>query len=412
MYGNFFIVDNPAFTKSYGVRVIDKGHKVFNNYFEGLLGNKNSLTSLRCPIILYNGITDVNDTTDASKASGYFPAENTIVAFNTIVNCSGGGGIVLGFRNGGSNTFQPQGIVVANNVMKMTTGQAAYNDPANTLLTYFAEGNRYSAPNGAGVSPATGFTNTTLNFGARADGILTAPAVLQDAAINTASYSSLLGGLDVQSQVRSALFDVGADEINGTGPVITYPLDSTKVGAKRGLTITPVQLVSFNVTAAGTSAVLNWVVNSEINTANYIIEHSTNAVQFEAVGFVLPSGSNSSYSFLHKNLQSGKHFYRLKMVDHDGRFQYSAIKPVTIAGLQAFQVYPNPANEFVNARIAGTIKPGTEFRIISPEGKTVKLVKIVAAETRISLMGLSKGMYKIELTGNPENKSTQSLIIQ
>ena len=35
----FFIVNNPAVTNSYGIRIIDKGHRVFNNYIEGVNGN-------------------------------------------------------------------------------------------------------------------------------------------------------------------------------------------------------------------------------------------------------------------------------------------------------------------------------------------------------------------------------------
>ena len=32
VYGNFFINDDPTKTGSYGIRIIDKGHKVYNNY--------------------------------------------------------------------------------------------------------------------------------------------------------------------------------------------------------------------------------------------------------------------------------------------------------------------------------------------------------------------------------------------
>ena len=176
VYGNFFIVTDAANTRAYGVRVIDKGHKIFNNYFEGLQGNRNSLNSLRCPIILYNGVSGTNDTLDAARANGYFPADSVTVAFNTIVNCSGGAGIVIGYRNSNQYPFEPLGVTVANNAVKMLTGQAAYLDPLNTTLTSFIEGNLYQAPSGAGLSNPTGFTAATLNFGSRENGILSAPS--------------------------------------------------------------------------------------------------------------------------------------------------------------------------------------------------------------------------------------------
>ena len=89
-------------------------------------------------------LNSVNDTTNPSLVSGYMPGDSCIIAFNTIVNCEGGAGISLGFTDNGSNTFQPLGITIANNLVKMTSGQAAYNPTTNTSLTYTAVGNIYS----------------------------------------------------------------------------------------------------------------------------------------------------------------------------------------------------------------------------------------------------------------------------
>ncbi len=243
VYGNFIINSNAALTDDYGIRIIDKGHKVFNNYIEGVNGNKNSLTSMRCPIILYNGFYSVNDTTDPSHVGSYMPGDSSIIAFNTIVNCEGGAGIVLGFTDAGANTYQPLGLKVSNNVIKMTTGQIAYIDPVNTQLTYLSEGNVYNAPNGLGLSSSTGFTNTTLTFGSRSNRILPPPSLVQDAAVNTGSYSSLLTALDAQGQTRSAVYDIGCDEINGSGAVLYYPLDSNLVGAGKPVALS--QTITF-----------------------------------------------------------------------------------------------------------------------------------------------------------------------
>ncbi len=415
VYANFFIVDNPARTRSYGVRVIDKGHSVFNNYFEGLLGNKNSLTSLRAPINLYNGRTTVIDSADATKASGYFPAEDAIVAFNTIVNCSGGAGIVLGYRDGGSNTFQPQGIVIANNLIKMTTGQAALKEAANTTLTYSAAGNMYNAPNGLGITPTTGFANTTLTFGARTNRILVAPAVVQDAAVNTAAYISLLGSADAQSQARSAVYDVGADELNGTGSVITYPLDSSQVGAIRTATIVPVKLVDFYVSAVNGTAKLGWIVSNEVNVKEYIVEKSTDGVGFSntaAVQVIASTAGNTSYSYQDKNLQNGKYFYRIKTVDYDGAFQYSQVKFVSIGNTKAMTVFPNPASGIINVQVNSGINSATEIRLVDVSGKVVKRITVTTVNTAVPLGGISKGVYTVELYQNKKMISSNSCIVQ
>ncbi|MCX6209255.1 MAG: IPT/TIG domain-containing protein, partial [Bacteroidetes bacterium] len=297
VYGNFFIVNKSTVIDDYGIRIIDKGHKVFNNYIESVNSNKNSLTSMRCPIILYNGTNSVNDTTNPSLVSGYMPGDSCIIAFNTIVNCEGGAGISLGFTDNGSNTFQPLGITIANNLIKMTSGQAAYNPPTNTTLTYAASGNIYNAPSGVGLSSSTGFTSATLTFGSRVNGILMPPSLVQDAAINTSSYSSMLNGLDVNGLTRSSIYDVGCDEINSTGSVIATPLDSTQVGAGMPLiaiikSFTP--SIAYNgttVTIKGTNFVNVSNVNfGGTNASSYTVQNDS------TITAVVSSGTNGNVS--------------------------------------------------------------------------------------------------------------------
>lgn len=232
VYGNYFINDDPTKTDSYGIRVIDKGHKVYNNYLEGLIGSESNSTTMRTPIVIYNGTFASSDSLNPLILNGeYLPADSTIVAFNTIVNCKGYG-MKIGFNDNGNATFQPLGIQIANNAINMATGKAAYLEPTNTNLTYSAEGNMYNAPNGLGLNNSNGFVQANLVFGIRTNGILTAPNSLLDAAANTNNYSMMLSDIDLQKKNRSSIFDVGCDEINGIGNVITHPLDSSIVGVQ------------------------------------------------------------------------------------------------------------------------------------------------------------------------------------
>jgi hypothetical protein len=118
----------------------------------------------------------------------------------------------------------------------MSTGQAVYKASTNTSLTYSAEGNVYNAPSGLGMSTSVGFSSRSLNFGSRANGILPPPTSnVQDASVNTNYYKAIMGNLDAQGQIRSTTFDVGCDELNGVGGITYGPLDSTKVGAGKGV---------------------------------------------------------------------------------------------------------------------------------------------------------------------------------
>lgn len=414
VYGNFFIVNKPAVNDDYGIRIIDKGHKVVNNYLEGLSGSKNSLTSLRCPIVLYNGFYSTNDTISPANTGSYWPGDSCVIAFNTIVNCQGGGGIYLGFTDAGLNLYQPLGIKVANNLIKMTTGQAAYIPPTNNLLTYFAEGNIYSAPNGVGLNSSTGFTNSSLNFGSRTNGILMPPTLVQDAAVNTANYSSVLNGLDGQGLTRSAIYDVGCTELNGTGSIIANPLDSNLVGAGKPVFVLPVHLLSFKGLLINKTTNLHWTVADELNFKSYIIEWSGDGEKFQTVGIVDAKGTNNgsiSYSFQHGNTVAGNNYYRLKMVDKDGRFQYSPIRMVIVGKTISLNIYPNPAQQFLTVDLNGTLNPQTEIVVTDPAGKEVKRLNPTGNTLNISLQNCSQGLYIVSLFENGTLISNHPLLI-
>ena len=409
VYGNFFVVDNPAKTNSYGIRVIDKGHKIYNNYLEGILGNKNKLTSLRCPIILYNGLASTTDTTDPTKAAGYFPTDSVIVAFNTIVNCSGGAGIVLGFTDNGANIYQPLGITVANNIIKMTTGQAAYNPPTNTQLTYLAQGNIYKAPNGLGLSSSTGFTTNTLTFGSRLNGILQPPTLVQDAATNTNNYATMLAGLDANGKTRTSIYDIGCTELNGTGTVVASPLDSTQVGAGTPIIVTPVHLISFTATQIKNEIQLNWRVENEINFSSYSIEKSINGIDFENIGNLIAS-NKSNYTFTAQSFNNVKLYFRLKLIDMDGIFSYSNIVLVKLSDKTEVNLYPSPAKGFVSVNI-NKITPNTHLVLYDFTGSLINKILLTKSVTNFSLSNLASGMYTAQLIENNQIIKTIPFIV-
>ena len=400
VYSNFFIVDDPAVTESYGIRAIDKGHKIFNNYIEAVNGNQSGGTSqLRAPINLYNGVTA--DSTDATYASQYFAADSCIVAFNTIVNAKGGGGIILGGTGGG--TVQPTGIQLANNLIKMSSGTAVYLNPANTSLTFSAEGNIYQAPSGLGGIASTGFASNTLNFGSRANGILGAPSLVQDAAINAAAYAYLLNGIDAQGQTRSAIYDVGCDEINGSGPAIIYPLDSNQVGANKpsDLIVTPVHLLDFTATQKNKNIQLDWRVENEINFKEYELQWGSDGIHFITLAIIAAkgrSGAASTYSYQHNNPQAATNYYRLKMIDLDGSFQYSVIKKLVLNKVSAMQIYPNPASNFFTVNFSEALISKKTLRLFDATGRLLTNTVLTAGSTMFDTQHLTSGIYQLYIT--------------
>ena len=81
----------------------------------------------------------------------------------------------------------------------------------------------------------------------------------------------------------------------------------------------PVQLISFNGTLKDCKSSLIWQSGVEDLFSGYEIQHSQDGTDFNSIGFVAAKGSNSAYTFSHSSVSEGTNYYRLKLIDDDGR---------------------------------------------------------------------------------------------
>ena len=132
------------------------------------------------------------------------------------------------------------------------------------------------------------------------------------------------------------------------------------------------------------------------------------------MGFVTAASANANnsiYTYQQKSLQNGTHFYRLKMVDNDGTFQYSPIKSVTVDMQRVVNIFPNPARDFINVQVK-SVDPDMKIRLLDASGKVIKQVTVTTFETNITLGNVAKGIYYIELYRGNEILSSSTFVIQ
>ncbi len=173
----------------------------------------------------------------------------------------------------------------------------------------------------------------------------------------------------------------------------------------------PVKLVAFSGEAANGRNELNWQSADELQFKQYEVEYSSNGSQFEQVGIVSATGAGK-YHFAHTISTSGKSYYRLKMVDLDGKSDYSKTIIISTNGV-AGKLFVTPSvisNNLMYVNLDGAY---TGLQVINMDGKTVYRQSIGNRTGRItvSLPSLRAGQYLVSLSGNGK-QITQKIIVQ
>ena len=194
VYGNYFFAENNTFTG--GVRVIGEGHKVYNNYIEGINSYKESGSSSN----VTGGINVMNGKLN-SALNEYYQVKNAQVINNTFVNCDYA--IRIGTSLNGNNQ-EPENLTVANNVM-YNTSINAYQIATEPSGNSVSEGNLTSLPSDA-LADDDNFHRITSGSAPVGAGI--------------GSYSFLTK--DILGGDRDTNFDAGAEEFGAIGTHIPY----------------------------------------------------------------------------------------------------------------------------------------------------------------------------------------------
>ncbi len=177
----------------------------------------------------------------------------------------------------------------------------------------------------------------------------------------------------------------------------------------------PVTIIDFTAQKNNESVLLKWYATNETNFKKYEIERSADGINYYIIGEV--AGTNlANYAFTDNNLPNANTvFYRLKMIDIDGKFSNSKIVTVRIANnFSNAQVYPNPTKEKLVVKLQQPLTETSQLIIADISGRLVmqqqvtKGVKIID----VSVNHLPAGRYFIKLSNSNELINQSFVIIK
>jgi hypothetical protein len=218
-------------------------------------------------------------------------------------------------------------------------------------------------------------------------------------AVGTKPYAVTAADFDGDGRVDLAAANSVANPTIGEVSVLL----NTTVG-----TTLPLNLISFSGSRSNDVNKLQWQTESEINTNHFILERSNDGRSFTAIATVNAKGSGAnSYYYNDAVKQNGKIFYRLKMIDNDGRFTYSSIVILTDYTNNTLTINPNPVKDFTSITINQNLI-NTKATLTDAMGKVIQRITLAHTTTSINLSAYPAGMYFLQL----QNGETIKLIKQ
>ncbi len=209
------------------------------------------------------------------------------------------------------------------------------------------------------------------------------------------------GDLDEVRSIPAVLSGnwIAAEYNNQNSPSTFYSV-SAQMTATDLCALLPIELLNFEVTAtAEFSAEIFWTTASEINNSHFVLERSSDGQHWSELTIVNGMGNSSStiqYNYTDTNPLRGITYYRLKQVDFDGSFTYSAIRSInSFDATKNVMIHPNPASDQLT--ISGISLNQGDFEVYSSSGKLVtdqtSIISNEIFELQLNISNLPNGIY-------------------
>ncbi len=276
------------------------------------------------------------------------------------------------------------------------TANSAKTDLKNNIfinLRSGGTGSHYALSAGGGTNPLLSNYNNIYAANAATAGYWNSTAQTF-AGFQTSSAGDANSKSVPVTFVNSSIADLhlsGASigDVNLAGTVLTgYTTDidglprssSPYMGGSEAFITLPIKLLSFKGQLKSNNAILNWTTGAENNTAQYNLERSSNAANWTSIGNIMAKGNSTKNDYVYNdaNLSNSKWYYRLKIIDKDGKYGISSVLLLELNNKELFsleQNYPNPVIDATMIRYQLSSAASVRFEVYSLEGKKVASIE-------------------------------------
>lgn len=186
----------------------------------------------------------------------------------------------------------------------------------------------------------------------------------------------------------------------------------------------PAEGLQAQASLSGDLSTVSWSTLSEQNTSHFIVERSINNKDFALVGKQVQAAGSSavkSYYQMNDNIsgliqQTAVVYYRVKLVDIDGKTKYSNVVVVRLTNQLNVNAWPNPFHSSITVSVNTDRATAFRIRLLDVSGKAIQQLRreVTKGISQIALTEferLAAGVYMLEMIEEKSgNKTVQRLI--
>lgn len=269
----------------------------------------------------------------------------------------------------------------------------------------------YPNPAGTGASVTGGHVYRGPDYGA-----------LQGVYIATDVYSGTIykikkngAGWTINTQAKqpsdpSTIVAFGEAE---NGKMYAVALGGTVVEVTTNSTL-PVRITNFNAVRRNGQVDISWRTTYEAGLKEFQLEYSLDGRNYQLVSSIaaVNNANGSTYLYKHALAAGSVVYYRLKVYNADGSFEFSPVLTIQLDKQLSGAVIPSLVK---NNRLVFTLyEPYTMVRVISPGGTVLlsRNVEGMIGVNDITLPSLPAGTYIVQFTGKSKPFSGRIVVNQ
>ncbi|PZF72757.1 T9SS type A sorting domain-containing protein [Taibaiella soli] len=164
-----------------------------------------------------------------------------------------------------------------------------------------------------------------------------------------------------------------------------------------------ITLLNFEAAVQNCQANLNWKVANAVDFKEFVVERSNDGRNFASIVKLAYVKGTGDYAYTDKSINIGASYYRLRLMDVDGSYNYSKVVSVkSDCSAQAIAVYPTVTKNAVTVELPSGYA-GAKIEVYNGTGQLVQTIENNnEGKQNLQFNGLAQGQYILKISNGSD----------